>query len=92
MSITTLTLPARCDRSAADALLPQLQAAVAAGEVAVDGTTVAHFGQAMLQLLLSARLTLARRGIAMTVTASPAMRDMLELVDAERLTDGGTKR
>lgn len=89
MANATITLPARCDRPAADALLPDLRAAVATGEVAIDGNHVVQLGQAVLQLLLSARETLSARGIGMSVTASPAMRATLELVDAAQLINGG---
>ncbi|MBA4040813.1 MAG: chemotaxis protein CheX [Sphingobium sp.] len=92
MAMTTLTLPTRCDRPAAAALLPELRAAVMAGDVAINGTEVAHFGQAMLQLLLSARNTLAAQRQAMTVTASPAMQAALATADAEHLLDDGSTR
>ncbi|MBA4049305.1 MAG: chemotaxis protein CheX [Sphingomonas sp.] len=90
--MTTLTLPTRCDRPAAAALLPELRAAVAAGGVAIDGAEVAHFGQAMLQLLLSARKMLAAQKQPMPVTASPAMQAALATADAEHLLDDGSTR
>jgi anti-anti-sigma regulatory factor len=89
MAIHTLTLPSRCDRQAAEALLPDLRSAVAAGAVAIDGSDVMHFGQAMLQLLLSARKTLAAQGLSLPVTASPAMQAALATADAEHVLDDG---
>lgn len=55
--MTTIVLPDRCDRGAADALLPDLLATVGSGPVLLDGSGVRQVGQAMLQLLLSARRT-----------------------------------
>lgn len=92
MAMTTLMLPTRCDAQAAAALLGELRAAVATGDVVVDGAHVAHFGQAMLQLLLSARKTLATQRRAMTVTASPVMQAALATADAEHLLDDGSTR
>lgn len=92
MTTQTLILPARCDRPAAHALLPELQRAVATGDVVIDGEAVTQLGQAMLQLLLSARASVASHGHKLTITASEAMRATLAMVDADRLIDGGTPR
>lgn len=72
----TVTLPARCDRAAAEALWPELVAAVGNGAMRIDALGVEHVGQAMLQLLVSAR----RSGGGAQIAASPA------LVEAARLT------
>ena len=52
--MSTINLPADCDRNNAAQLLEQLRAAN--GSVAqLDGSAVAQIGQAMLQVLLAAR-------------------------------------
>jgi len=87
---TCLTLPSRCDRAAADALLPALREGLDAGDVAIDGRDVGQFGYAMLQLLLSAGRTAAASGRCLTVDASDALRQSLTLADAQALlSDGG---
>jgi len=73
--MTSITLPARCDRAAAEALWPEFVAAMGAGATAVDGTAVTHVGQAVLQLLVSAR----RSGNGASITASPALLDAADL-------------
>lgn len=71
-----LTLPERCDRQAAEALLPEMVDLVAAaGEVEIDAAGVTRMSQAMLQLLVS-----ARRSGEVRIVPSPA------LVEAARLT------
>lgn len=92
MAYETLILPAKCDRQAADNLLPDLRVAVAAGDVVVDGRAVVQFGQAMLQLLLSARKTSVTHRSVLTVSASDAMCATLALARAEHLLDHGTGR
>ena len=87
MTQSTLTLPARCHRDAADAMLPLLRDGIAAGDVAIDGGEVTQLGQAMLQLLLSARKTAANRGVGFAITASDAMRAALASAGAEHLLD-----
>lgn len=87
MTSPTLTLPARCHRDAADAMLPLLRDGIAAGDVAIDGADVTQLGQAMLQLLFSARKTAANRGVAFAITASDAMRAALTSAGAEHLLD-----
>ena len=74
--MAAITLPARCDRAAADALLPELRAAQGSGRIEIDGSQVEQVGQAMLQLLLSAR----RSGGGADITPSPA------LAEAGRMT------
>ncbi len=52
-----ISLPPRCDRAAAQAVLPQLIAAQGEGEVIIDASACTRIGQAMLQLLIAARRT-----------------------------------
>lgn len=52
-----ITLPARCDRTTVIALHAEFLAALGAAPLAIDGRGVTHAGQALLQLLLSARCT-----------------------------------
>jgi anti-anti-sigma regulatory factor len=53
----TIQLPARCDRAAAEALLPEMQAALGSGMLQIDASATEQIGQAMLQLLVSAKRT-----------------------------------
>lgn len=69
--MSTITLPSRCDRAAAEALLPELVAALGNGLLVIDGTACTHIGQAMFQVLASAR----RSGEGAVISASPALRD-----------------
>lgn len=92
MAHSTLILPSRCDRQAVDDLLPELRAAVAAGDVVIDGGNVIQFGQAMLQTLLSARKMASTCQTTLSVSASDAMRATLTMIGAEHLLDGGTAR
>jgi len=62
-------LPARCDRAAAEALLPQMLAARGPSPMRIDASAAEQIGQAMLQLLVSARTT----GAGATITPSPAL-------------------
>ena len=50
-------LPALCVRGAAEALLPELVAAIGAGKIEIDASGTTRMGQAMLQILVSARQT-----------------------------------
>lgn len=54
--MTNIALPNRCDRAAADLLLPDLLAAASSGDFTIDASGVEQIGQAMLQLLVSARM------------------------------------
>lgn len=92
MTQSTLILPARCDRQAADDLLPKLREALAAGDVVIDGKAVVQFGQAMLQLLIGARRTAWQRQTTLTVFASDAIRATLATIGAEHLIEGGKIR
>lgn len=53
--MTNFTLPERCDRAAAQALLPDLVEALGSGTTTLDGSGVRQIGHAALQLLASAR-------------------------------------
>lgn len=92
MTMSPHPLPPRCDRAATDVMLPIMRAAIDAGDVSIDGGEVTQLGQAMLQLLLSARKTAANRGVAFRITASDAMRATLEAADAGHLLDESTRR
>lgn len=74
--MSTITLPARCDRAATEALLPEFVAAMGSGAIHIDATAIEAIGQPMLQLLVSARKT----GDGAEIAPSPA------LIDAARLT------
>lgn len=52
-----ITLPPRCDRAAAEALLPEMVAALGTGALAIDARACTQIGQVMLQILISARRT-----------------------------------
>lgn len=52
--MASITLPERCDRAASEELLAQLRAAPS-GPLLLDARDVSQFGQAMLQVLVSAR-------------------------------------
>lgn len=71
----SITLPARCDRAAAEALLPEMVAALGSGPLRIDARGCQHIGQAMLQLLVSARQT----GEGAVIQPSQALRDVAEL-------------
>lgn len=62
--MTTITLPARCDRAAAMALFPDFVAAIGADVLDVDARQAEQVGQAMLQLLASAKGSFAHMRIA----------------------------
>lgn len=54
---STVALPALCDRGAAEALLPELVARLGSGRIEIDARGATRIGQAMLQVLVSARQT-----------------------------------
>lgn len=70
-----ITLPARCDRAAAEAICPELVAALGSEAIRIDGTAVEHVGQALLQLLVSAR----RSGGGAVITASDVLKEAAHL-------------
>ncbi|MDP3550942.1 MAG: STAS domain-containing protein [Novosphingobium sp.] len=71
----SITLPARCDRAAAEALLPEMIAALGSGPLRIDARECQHIGQAMLQLLVSARQT----GEGAVIEPSQTLRDVAQL-------------
>lgn len=71
----TITLPSRCDRAAAEALLPEMVAALGSGPLHIDASACQQIGQAMLQLLVSARQT----GDGAVIAPSPALREAAAL-------------
>lgn len=73
--MTPISLPARCDRATVESLLPEFVAAVGGDPIRVDGTQVTHAGQALLQLLVSARRSID----GVVIDASPALRDAAAL-------------
>jgi hypothetical protein len=66
-----ISLPPRCDRAAAEALLPEMIAAIGSGTLAIDARACTQIGQVMLQILVSAR----RTGEGAVIDASPLLRD-----------------
>ena len=88
--MTDITLPARCDRQAIVQLVDPIMAALGAGAVTLDASAVAKPGQALLQLLLSARKTAAELGQACVIKPSDPLREMAAMVGAEAaLFEGG---
>lgn len=69
--MSTITLPPRCDRAAAEALLPEMVAALGSGVLHINARDCTQIGQVMLQLLVSAR----RTGDGAVIDPSPALRD-----------------
>jgi anti-anti-sigma regulatory factor len=55
--VQIITLPSKCDRAAATALIPEICDALGVHPLAVDAGKVERIGQAMLQLLVSAART-----------------------------------
>ena len=81
----TITLPSRCDRAAAEALLPEMAAALGAGPLHIDARECGQIGEAMLQLLVSAR----RSGDGAVIDASPTLRETARTFGLEEeLFDG----
>jgi hypothetical protein len=73
--MSPISLPPRCDRATVESLLPEFVAAIGAGSIRIDASLVTHAGQALLQLLLSAR----RSADGAVIDASPALRDAAAL-------------
>lgn len=73
--MSSISLPARCDRAATEALLPELIAALGSGPLHIDAQECEQVGQAMLQLLVSARQT----GEGAVIKSSQALRDTAKL-------------
>ncbi|RVU07847.1 STAS domain-containing protein [Novosphingobium umbonatum] len=81
-----IVLPARCDRAATEALLPEFQAALGAGPLSIDASGTEQIGQAMLQLLISAR----RTGDGAKIIPSSALMDAARLTGLEHALFEGT--
>ncbi|EGD59351.1 CheX protein [Novosphingobium nitrogenifigens DSM 19370] len=88
----TISLPSRCDRAAAEALLPEMIAALGSGALHIDARECTQIGEVMLQILVSAR----RTGEAV-IDASPFLRDTAlqlgleaELFDVDPLLETGS--
>jgi anti-anti-sigma regulatory factor len=81
-----IVLPARCDRAATEALLPEFQAAQGTGALSIDARETRQIGQAMLQLLISAR----RTGEGAVITPSPALLDAARLAGLESVLFEGS--
>ncbi|MFN3553778.1 MAG: STAS domain-containing protein [Novosphingobium meiothermophilum] len=77
--MSTILLPARCDRAAAEALLPEMVAALGSGPLQIDARECRQIGQAMLQLLVSARQT----GEGAVIQPSQALREAAALTGLE---------
>lgn len=73
--MSSILLPARCDRAAAEALLPELVASLGSGPLHIDARECKQVGQSMLQLLVSARQT----GDGAVIDPSSALRDAATL-------------
>lgn len=81
----TITLPARCDRAAAEALLPEMVAALGSGVLHIDARECTQIGQVMLQVLISAR----RSGDGALIEPSQALRETASQLGLEaELFDG----
>lgn len=88
--MTIIPLPARCDRQAIVQLVDPIIAALGEGPVTLDASEVAKPGQALLQLLLSARKTAEQLGQGCLVKPSEALRELAAMVGAEvALFEGG---
>ena len=84
--MATLQLPPRCDRAAVAALLPEFRAAQGDEPLRIDGSACQQAGQALLQLLLSAR----RTGAGAVIAASGALRETARMAGLEAaLLEGG---
>lgn len=77
--MTRFVLPERCDRAAAEALLPDLVEALGAGATEIDGSAVRQVSQALLQVLASAR----KSHDTVRILPSAALRDAAELTGLE---------
>jgi hypothetical protein len=67
----SISLPSRCDRAAAEALLPEMIAALGSGPLAIDARDCTQIGQVMLQILVASR----RTGEGAVIAASPHLRE-----------------
>ncbi|WP_066478641.1 MULTISPECIES: STAS domain-containing protein [unclassified Sphingomonas] len=83
-----IALPARCDATAVDAVLPELIAALASGPTTIDGSHVVQIGQAGLQLLVSARKSADAGNRALSIIASDPLRDIASVTGLDTLLFG----
>lgn len=83
-----ITLPARCDRAAIVGLVDPILAALGAGAVTIDAREVVKPGQALLQLLFSARKTAESLGQTCTILPSETLREVAEMAGASALFEG----
>jgi chemotaxis protein CheX len=79
-----VSLPEKCDRVAAHDLAQQLRGLIGQGEITIDGTAVRQVGQAMLQTLVSARLSTGHAGQQLSITASDQMRRICRMTALEQ--------
>ncbi len=77
--MATIILPARCDRAATTALLPEFVAAMGNDDLEIDASKTTLVGYAMLQLLASAKNSFAR----LRIVPSEALRDAARLTGLE---------
>lgn len=77
--MTTVRLPARCDRVAVQTILADLAAAVGPQPIEIDASQVEQAGQALLQLLVSARYS----GGGAKIAASDQLRQAAVLAGLE---------
>jgi anti-anti-sigma regulatory factor len=83
--MSSITLPQRCDRAAAEALLPEMIAALGSGVLRINASDCSVIGQVMLQVLVSAR----RTGDGAVIKASPALFETARMLGLEaELFDG----
>jgi hypothetical protein len=82
----TISLPSRCDRAAAQALVPDMIALLEGGApLMIDARACTQVGQAMLQVLIAAR----RSGPGAVIDPSPLLRDTAQRLGLETaLFDG----
>lgn len=85
--MTKIVLPDRCDRAAAEALLPELVAALGNGPIEIDASSTTQVGQAMLQVLVSAR----RTGDGAQIAPSSELREAARLVGLDQVLFEGER-
>lgn len=83
--MTTLTLPALCDRAAVRAFAPDLRDGIGSDPLVIDASRIERIGQAMLQLLVSAARS--EGGIAIN-SPSEALVEALRLTGLDAVLGG----
>ena len=86
-NMSKIVLPERCDRAAAEALLPEMVAAFGNGPFEIDASGTTHAGQAMLQLLVSA----CKTGDGVRITPSQELREIAQLVGLHEILFEGER-